>query len=109
MINDHSTVGLVITTDGSITDIPREEYAEAEERVVRELQAIHKPFTVLLNTVDPSAPSARQLAAELSEKYGVPVLPVNCRDMTEQEILQMLEALRHSFRCSRLGLFCRAG
>ncbi len=104
VINDHSTVGLVITTDGSITDIPREEYAEAEERVVRELQAIHKPFTVLLNTVDPSAPSARQLAAELSEKYGVPVLPVNCRDMTEQEILQMLEALLSQFPLQQVGV-----
>ena len=66
VITDHSTVGLVVTTDGSITDIPRAEYAEAEERVIRELQAIDKPFTVLLNTQDPTDPAAVALAEELS-------------------------------------------
>ncbi|MBQ6849105.1 MAG: stage IV sporulation protein A [Clostridia bacterium] len=104
VITDHSTVGLVITTDGSITDIPREEYAAAEERVVRELQALQKPFTVLLNAVDPYAASTRGLAAQLQEKYGVPVVPVNCQTITEQEILGVLEALLSQFPITQVGL-----
>ena len=104
VIADHSTVGLVVTTDGSITDIPREEYATAEERVVRELQALNKPFTVLLNAVDPYAPETRRLAEELTVKYGVPVVPVNCQTMTEQEILQVLEALLSQFPIRQVGL-----
>ncbi len=104
VITDHSTVGLVITTDGSITDIPREEYAAAEERVVRELQVLKKPFTVLLNAVDPYAATTRALAAQLQEKYGVPVVPVNCQTMTEQEILGVLEALLSQFPVTQVGL-----
>lgn len=104
VITDHSTVGLVITTDGSITDIPRAEYAEAEERVVRELQEIHKPFAILLNAVDPDAIATRRLAAELTEKYGVPVMPVNCKDMTEQEIMAMLEAILSQFPLRQVGI-----
>ena len=104
VIAEHSTVGLVITTDGSITDIPREEYAAAEERVVKELQALHKPFTVLLNAVDPHAASTRALAAQLQDKYGVPVVPVNCQTITEQEIVQVLEALLSQFPITQVGL-----
>ena len=104
VITDHSTVGLVVTTDGSITDIPRAEYAAAEERVVRELQALNKPFSVLLNAVDPHSAATRQLAAELSEKYGVPVLPVNCQTMTEPEIRRLLEALLSQFPVQQVGL-----
>ncbi len=104
VITDHSTVGLVVTTDGTITDIPREEYAAAEERVVRELQALNKPFTVLLNAIDPHTPETRRLAEQLTEKYGVPVIPVNCQTMTEQEILQVLEALLSQFPIRQVGL-----
>ena len=104
VITDHSTVGLVITTDGSITDLPREEYAVAEERVVKELKALDKPFTVLLNAMDPHAPSTVQLAARLSEAYGVPVVPINCQTMTEQEIRQVLEALLSQFPVCQVGL-----
>lgn len=67
VINEHSTIGLVVTTDGSISDIPREEYEEAEQRVIDELRQINKPFIVLLNCVDPTTPQATQTAAELSE------------------------------------------
>ncbi len=104
VIADHSTVGLVVTTDGSITDIPREEYAAAEERVVRELQALHKPFTVMLNAVDPYRTETRMLAAQLQEKYGVPVVPVNCQTMTEKDILQILEAILSQFPIVQVGL-----
>ena len=104
VITDHSTVGLVVTTDGSITDIPREEYEQAEERVIRELQEIHKPFTVLLNTTQPQSADTRRLAEGLSGKYGVPVLPVNCMEMEEQEIRQMLEALLSQFPLREVGI-----
>lgn len=104
VITDHSTVGLVITTDGSITDIPREEYAAAEERVIEELKAINKPFAVLLNGVDPYAETTRRLAEELTQRYGVPVVPVNCQTMTEQEILRILETLLYQFPVRQVGL-----
>ncbi len=104
VINDHSTVGLVITTDGSITDIPREEYAAAEERVVRELQAINKPFAVLLNALDPYAEATQTLAEKLREEYGVPVLPVNCRDMSAKEMQQMLAAILSQFPLKEIGI-----
>ena len=104
VITDHSTVGLVITTDGSITDLPREEYAAAEERVVRELKALGKPFTVLLNAVDPYASATMRLATTLSEAYGVPVVPVNCQTMNEKEIGQVLEALLSQFPVCQVGL-----
>lgn len=104
VITEHSTVGLVVTTDGSITDIPREEYAEAEERVVRELQAIQKPFTVLLNAVEPMSAQTQDLAAQLSKKYGVPVVPVNCQEMSEKEIKEVLAALLSQFPIKEVGL-----
>ena len=104
VITDHSTVGLVVTTDGSVTDIPREEYAEAERRVVEELRAIRKPFTVLLNAVDPHAPATCQLARELAQEYGVPVVPVNCQTMTEAEIKEILAALLSQFPVRQVGL-----
>ena len=69
VITDHSTIGLVVTTDGSISDIPREEYEEAEERVIRELQEINKPFIVLLNSIAPNLSETHELAASLSKKY----------------------------------------
>ena len=83
VINEHSTIGLVVTTDGSIGDIPREEYAQAEERVISELKEIEKPFVVLLNCTKPKSESAQKLAAELSARYSVSVLPVNCIELDE--------------------------
>ena len=109
VITDHSTVGLVITTDGSITDLPREEYAAAEERVVKELKELGKPFSVLLNAVDPYAPATVQMAGRLSELYGVPVIPVNCQTMTEQEIQRVLEALLSQFPICQVGLVLPRG
>ena len=70
VITEHSTIGLVVTTDGSITDLPRDEYEECEERVINELKQINKPFVVLMNCVDPRSESVMELCRELSEKYG---------------------------------------
>ncbi|WP_322182675.1 stage IV sporulation protein A [Neglectibacter caecimuris] len=97
VITEHSTIGLVITTDGSISDIPREEYEESEERVIAELNQTNRPYVVLLNCVDPGAAEAQALANRLSQKYEVPVLPVNCVDITEQDIKGVIANLLYQF------------
>lgn len=97
VITEHSTIGLVVTTDGSISDIPREEYAEAEQRVIDELKGINKPFVVLLNCIYPSSDSAKALADELSEKYSVPVIPVNCMELDETDIHNILASILLEF------------
>lgn len=104
VIKEHSTIGLVITTDGSITEIPREEYAEAEERVISELKEINKPFIVLLNSVNPSSDDAVNLASGLEVKYGVPVYPVNCLELSEAEIRRILEKVLFEFPVREIGV-----
>ena len=97
VITEHSTIGIVVTTDGSISDIDRTEYEEAEERVIRELQQIHKPFVVLMNCVEPDSDSAKDLSQAMSEKYGVPVLAVNCLELTQEDIQQILSRILYEF------------
>ena len=97
VITEHSTIGLVVTTDGSISDIPREEYEEAEERVISELKEINKPFAVLLNCADPTAAASKEMAERLTEKYGVPVMAVNCQQLTESEIKGILSEILYEF------------
>jgi len=97
VITEHSTIGLVITTDGSISDIPREEYEEAEERVISELREINKPFIVLLNCTYPNSPDAVSLAQDLQKKYKVPVMPVNCMEIEEDEIRNILGKVLFEF------------
>lgn len=109
VITEHSTIGLVITTDGSISEIPREEYEEAEERVIGELQEINKPFIVLLNTVEPTSAAALRMSADLEAKYGVPVCPVNCLEMTEEEIRRILEKILFEFPCGKSAWSCPNG
>ncbi|MDY4255676.1 MAG: stage IV sporulation protein A [Oscillospiraceae bacterium] len=97
VIREHATIGLVITTDGSISEIPRDEYEEAEERVINELKEINKPFTVVLNCVYPQSTASIALAAELTEKYGVPVIPLNCLNITDEEISSLLATVLCEF------------
>lgn len=97
VITEHSTIGLVITTDGTISDIPREEYEEAEERVVNELKSINKPFIVLLNCTYPGSPESLAMADKMQERYGVPVLPVNCLEIQEDEIRMILSKILFEF------------
>ncbi len=97
VITEHSTIGLVITTDGSISEIPRAEYADAEKRVIRELQAMNKPFIVLLNCKNPASPAAASLAAEMTDSYGVPVMPVNCLELGQEEISGILSQILFEF------------
>lgn len=104
VICEHSTIGLVVTTDGSISSIPREEYEEAEERVIEELKSLSKPFVVLLNSETPSASETIQLASKLSDKYGVPVIPANCLEMTEKEINQVIAQILYEFPVTLVSL-----
>lgn len=104
VIDEHSTIGLVITTDGSISSIPRDEYEEAEERVINELKELEKPFVVLMNSINPSDQDTKLLADSMSEKYDVPVLPVNCLEMTEDEIKQILVNVLYEFPISSIGV-----
>lgn len=97
VITDHSTIGLVITTDGSITDIQREGYLDAEERVIDELQATGKPYTILLNTRTPEAEETQFLCQELADRYGAPVLPVNCAEMTAESVHEIMRTILYEF------------
>ena len=97
VIEEHSTIGMLVTTDGSIGEIGRPSYVQAEERIVRELRALGKPFAVILNTADPTAPSAVQLAYELEQKYQAPVALVNCLALNGEDIRHILEMVLHEF------------
>lgn len=97
VISEHSTIGLVVTTDGSISEIPRNEYAEAEERVISELKAINKPFIVLLNCKNPKSPSALALAEKMTADYDAPVVPVNCLELNQDEIIAILSQILFEF------------
>ncbi len=97
VISDHSTIGLVVTTDGSISDIPRTSYQEAEERVISELTHLGKPFVVLLNCVDPTSERSVALAQGLAERYNVTVKPVNCLDLSENDFADILKSVLFEF------------
>ena len=97
VISEHSTIGLVVTTDGSISDIPREEYEEAEERVINELKEINKPFVILLNCMYPGSNHAIELSLKLSAKYSVPVMPVNCLELDDTDIRTILSKILYEF------------
>ncbi len=104
VIKEHSTIGLVVTTDGSITDIPRDEYCDAEERVINELSEINKPFVIILNCLDPKSSSAQQLASELEDKYSTPVIPVNCLELDEQGISDILRQVLYAFPVKEVNI-----
>ena len=104
VICEHSTIGLVVTTDGSITDIPRNDYEEAEQRVIGELKAINKPFILLLNSVSPNSEKTMKLRDEMEEKYGVPVMSVSCADMTEEDFCEVLEKVLYEFPLTEIGI-----
>lgn len=105
VITDHSTVGIVITTDGTVTDIPRQDYEEAEERVIRELQEIGKPFVVLLNSNDPAGERACAIAGEIGTKYNVKCIPVNCLTLDEAAITALMRSLLFEFPLQELDLY----
>lgn len=97
VIEEHSTIGLVVTTDGSVTEISRENYVEAEERIIEELKAIGKPFVVVLNTSRPFDTKVADMQQELEAKYDVPVLPFDCQQLTVEDIYKILEQVLYEF------------
>lgn len=105
VISEHSTVGIVVTTDGSITEISREDYIPAEERVISELTAINKPFVVVLNSVHPGAQTTQQYAADLSEKYGVKVIPLNCMNLSKSDVDEVMQSILYEFPICEVGFF----
>lgn len=104
VIKEHSTIGIVITTDGSITEISRGDYISAEEKIVEEMKLSGKPFTILLNSINPKGEEACQLTEELSEKYGVPVMPLNCVTMTMEDLSMALESVLYEFPVREIGI-----
>lgn len=105
VICDHSTIGMVVTTDGSVTELARENYMEAEERVIAELQELGKPFLVLLNTATPYGEGTESLRSEMEEKYGVPVLAVNVAQLKAEDIREILERVLYQFPLRELRFF----
>ena len=97
VIKEHSTIGIVMATDGSIGDIPRKEYVEAEEQVVEDLKSIGKPFIVILNSVHPMLPETEKLALELKKKYDVPVIPISVENMQERDMYNILKEALYEF------------
>lgn len=97
VIRDHSTIGIVVTTDASFGEIPRSEYLNAEERVISELKSLGKPFIVILNTVHPTNTETTRLAGEMSEKYEVPVMPISIETMNEVDIMEILKTALMEF------------
>lgn len=105
VIAEHSTIGIVITTDGSICGIEREKYIPAESRVIMELQGIGKPFAVVVNSSDPHGSAAQRTAETIREKYNVQCLCLDCQNMTETDIAQVMEAVLKEFPIESAGFF----
>ncbi|NLV85886.1 MAG: stage IV sporulation protein A [Clostridiales bacterium] len=105
VIRDHSTIGLVVTTDGSICGIDRENYVEAEERVIAELCEIGKPFVILLNCQQPNSQAAKELAADLGDKYGVSCVSMNCLDIDEGDIEKIFYELLSEFPVEEYSVY----
>lgn len=97
VIKDHSTIGIVVTTDGSIGDIPRNEYLEAEKTVIEELSSLGKPYIVLLNSTHPMLPETEKLAEKLKEEYKVPVMPISIEAMGERDMYNILKEALYEF------------
>lgn len=104
VIEEHSTIGILITTDGSITDIPREDYVEAEERVVRELKALNKPFIMLLNSADAHSEETISLAKSLEQKYEISVLPTDCSSLNIEDINEIFGKILYEFPIERMNI-----
>lgn len=104
VITEHSTIGILVTTDGSITEIPREDYIEAEERVVRELKELNKPFVIVLNTNNPYSDYCKELAGTLEDKYGVAVLPTDCTNLNMEDVNDIFGKILYEFPVERINL-----
>ncbi len=105
VICEHSTIGIVVTTDGTITDIPREDYLEAEERVITELKELGKPFLVVLNSAEPGSERAKAVRQELIERYDVTCVCANCLELDEGTVCDIIKGVLYEFPVKELDLF----
>lgn len=105
VISEHSTIGIVVTTDGTITDIPREDYLEAESRAILELKEQGKPFLVLLNSASPDSERAKAIQADISERYDITCMRVNCLELTEADVTAIIQAVLYEFPVKELDMF----
>lgn len=105
VMNDHSTIGLVVFTDGSFGEIPRENYIPAEEKTITALKKIHKPFLILLNSVRPYSEDTKALANQMQEKYETTVIPVNCAQMKREDIYRILESVLYEFPLTAMEFY----
>ena len=105
VIRGHATIGLVVTTDGSIGELERDSYIDAEEKTVQELAQIGKPYVIVLNSQKPYGDEALKLAEELKEKYGTAVIPVNCEQMRKDDVYRILESILYEFPVVRVEFF----
>ena len=105
VIAEHSTIGIVVTTDGTITDIPREDYLEAEARVITELKELGKPFLVLLNSADPNSDRAKAIQADIMDRYDVACMRCNCLELEEDDVTAIIQAVLYEFPVRELDLF----
>ncbi len=108
VICEHSTIGVAVTTDGTVTDLPREAYLEAEARVVGELSELGKPFVLLLNSARPESAETQALRAELAEKYDVTCLAVNCMTLTGEDVAEIIRAILSQFPIGEIGVWLPA-
>ena len=97
VIKDHATIGIVVTSDGSFGELERASYIEAEEKVITELKSINKPFIVVLNTTHPEAKETKEIADDLKNRFGIPVLPISVENMREREIYEILKNALYEF------------
>lgn len=104
VITDHSTIGLVVTTDGSVTDFPRENYVEAEDRVIRELQSLNKPFLVLVNSMEPQSAAAQEICRQISDTYDVTALAADCLNMNAEQMGMILKSVLYEFPVREVGI-----
>ena len=104
VIREHATIGILVTTDGSIGDIPRESYIDAEERVAEELARQNKPYAVILNSAHPENPQTTALAYELEKKYNAPVALINCMELNEEDISNIMELILQEFPITEIAL-----
>ena len=104
VITEHSTIGILVTTDGSITDIPREDYIDAEERVVKELKELNKPFVIVLNSDNPYSDYTKELAKKLEEKYQTAVIPTNCANLELEDINDIFGKILYEFPIEQINI-----
>lgn len=105
VIHDHATIGIVITTDGTICDLKREDYVEAEDKTIRELQSIGKPFVVLVNSQKPYAQAAKEVTDRIKEKHGVTAMAINCEQLREEDIHRIMEQVLFEFPISEVEFY----